>query len=240
MKAQWNIRHHTQAIHSECHPPTIYEGLTLDYFISCLRSIFLVTWSKLFSFMSPDKISHYPEHVYYNSTTQRRTTIFSPDISCNQNHLSLELFQQIISALSPKPSNLLRSMLSRKAFWFSRNNNVTVHRIVCIYQPHTYFQHLENIFDSAYLTGDESSSKSSGKVYFFTHGAWWMTLDFSSRYSEIWAPMTVPPLVNLSSKYLPNLLELLLITVQAFPNASSRLFTSRIFSCSTLLLVCKI
>lgn len=63
-----------------------------------------------------------------------------------------------------------------------------------------------------------------------TYTAWWMTLDFSRRYSEIWAPTTVPPLLNLISRYFPNLLELSLMTVRAFPKASTKLFTSRIFS----------
>lgn len=63
-----------------------------------------------------------------------------------------------------------------------------------------------------------------------------MTLDFSSRYSEIFAPATVPPLVNFISRYLPKRLELSLMTVQAFPKASTRLLTSRIFSWSVRLL----
>ena len=68
------------------------------------------------------------------------------------------------------------------------------------------------------------------------YAAWWMTLDFSSRYSEIFAPATVPPLVNFISRYLPKRLELSLMTVQAFPKASTRLLTSRIFSWSVRLL----
>lgn len=63
-----------------------------------------------------------------------------------------------------------------------------------------------------------------------------MTLDFSSRYSDICAPTTVPPQVNLISRYLPKRLELSLMTVQAFPKASTRLLTRMIFSCSVRLL----
>ena len=63
-----------------------------------------------------------------------------------------------------------------------------------------------------------------------------MTLDFSSRYSEILAPTTVPPLVNFISRYFPKRLELSLMAVVALPNASTRLLTSRIFSCSSRLL----
>lgn len=69
-----------------------------------------------------------------------------------------------------------------------------------------------------------------------SYPAWWMTLLFSSRYSEICAPTTVPPQVNFISRYFPKRLELSLMTVQAFPKASTRLLTSRIFSCSVRLL----
>lgn len=57
-----------------------------------------------------------------------------------------------------------------------------------------------------------------------------MTLDFSSRYSEIFAPITAPVGVNIISRYFPKRLELSLMAVQAFPNASTRGFTWRIFS----------
>lgn len=63
-----------------------------------------------------------------------------------------------------------------------------------------------------------------------TYVACLMTLDFSSRYSDILAPMTAPVGVNFISRYLPKRLELSLIAVQAFPKASTRGFTCKIFS----------
>ena len=69
-----------------------------------------------------------------------------------------------------------------------------------------------------------------------TYVACLMTRDFSRRYSEILAPMTAPVGVNFISRYFPKRLELSLMAVVAFPNASTRLLTSRIFSCSSRLL----
>lgn len=66
-----------------------------------------------------------------------------------------------------------------------------------------------------------------------------MTLDFSRRYSEIFAPMTAPVGVNFISRYFPKRLELSLIAVHALPNASTSGFTCRIFSRSVRLLACK-
>lgn len=71
---------------------------------------------------------------------------------------------------------------------------------------------------------------SDGKGWGGVYAAWWMTRDFSSRYSEILAPTTVPPQVNFISRYFPKRLELSLMAVHAFPKASTRLLTSRIFS----------
>lgn len=68
-----------------------------------------------------------------------------------------------------------------------------------------------------------------------TYVACLMTLDFSSRYSEILAPITAPVGVNFISRYLPKRLELSFIAVQAFPKASTRGFTCRIFSRSVRL-----
>lgn len=68
-----------------------------------------------------------------------------------------------------------------------------------------------------------------------TYVACLMTLDFSSRYSDILAPMTTPVGVNFISRYLPKRLELSLIAVQAFPKASTRGFTCKIFSRSVRL-----
>ena len=65
---------------------------------------------------------------------------------------------------------------------------------------------------------------------YYTYTACFMTLDFSSRYSEIFAPITAPVGVNIISRYFPKRLELSLMAVQAFPNASTRGFTWRIFS----------
>lgn len=69
-----------------------------------------------------------------------------------------------------------------------------------------------------------------------TYMAWWITRDFSRRYSEICAPTTAPEEVNFISKYFPNRLELSFMTVQALPKASTKLFTCKIFSCRVLLL----
>lgn len=69
-----------------------------------------------------------------------------------------------------------------------------------------------------------------------TYRAWWITRDFSRRYSEICAPTTAPEEVNFISKYFPNRLELSFITVEALPKASTKLFTCKIFSCRVLLL----
>lgn len=69
-----------------------------------------------------------------------------------------------------------------------------------------------------------------------TYIACLMTLDFSSRFSDILAPMTAPVGVNFISRYLPKRLELSLIAVQAFPKASTRGFTCKIFSRSVRLL----
>ena len=51
------------------------------------------------------------------------------------------------------------------------------------------------------------------------------TRDFSSRYSDKWAPAMCPSDVKWSSRYFPNRDELLLMIVRAFPNASRRGFT---------------
>ena len=51
------------------------------------------------------------------------------------------------------------------------------------------------------------------------------TLDFSSKYSDKWAPAMCPSGVKWSSKYFPNRDELLLMIVRAFPNASRSGFT---------------
>lgn len=67
------------------------------------------------------------------------------------------------------------------------------------------------------------------------YGACLMTLDFSSRYSDILAPITAPVGVNFISRYLPKRLELSLIAVQAFPKASTRGLTCKIFSRSVRL-----
>lgn len=69
----------------------------------------------------------------------------------------------------------------------------------------------------------------------FTHAACLMTLDFSSKYSEILAPMTAPVGVNFISRYLPKRLELSFIAVQALPKASTRGLTCKIFSRRVLL-----
>jgi len=68
-----------------------------------------------------------------------------------------------------------------------------------------------------------------------TYIACLMTLDFSSRYSDILAPMTAPVGVNFISRYLPKRLELSFMAVQAFPKASTRGFTCKIFSRSVRL-----
>lgn len=83
------------------------------------------------------------------------------------------------------------------------------------------------------LTKRQKKTKKEGSDIYT---AWWMTRDFSSRYSDICAPTTVPPQVNFISRYLPKRLELSLMAVQAFPKASTRLLTSRIFSWSVRLL----
>ena len=72
-----------------------------------------------------------------------------------------------------------------------------------------------------------------------TYEACLMTLDFSRRYSEILAPMTAPVGVNFISRYFPKRLELSLMAVQAFPKASTRGFTCRIFSRSERLFACE-
>lgn len=69
-----------------------------------------------------------------------------------------------------------------------------------------------------------------------TYVACLMTLDFSSRYSDILAPMTAPVGVNFISRYLPKRLELSFIAVQAFPKASTNGLTCRIFSRNVRLL----
>jgi hypothetical protein len=58
------------------------------------------------------------------------------------------------------------------------------------------------------------------------------TRDFSSKYSDICAPVMVPFSSNFSSVYLPNRELLLFMTVRAFPNDSSSGFTWIIFSSS--------
>lgn len=58
-----------------------------------------------------------------------------------------------------------------------------------------------------------------------SHVACLMTLDFSRRYSEIFAPITAPVGVNFISKYFPKRLELSLMAVHALPKASTRGFT---------------
>lgn len=73
------------------------------------------------------------------------------------------------------------------------------------------------------------------RVWRGTYIACLMTLDFSSRYSDILAPMTAPVGVNFISRYFPKRLELSLIAVQAFPKASTRGFTCKIFSRSVRL-----
>lgn len=62
-----------------------------------------------------------------------------------------------------------------------------------------------------------------------TYVACFITLDFSRRYSEILPPITAPVGVNIISRYFPNRLELSLMAVHAFPKASTREFTWRIF-----------
>lgn len=63
-----------------------------------------------------------------------------------------------------------------------------------------------------------------------TYAACFITLDFSRRYSEILAPITAPVGVNIISRYFPKRLELSLMAVHAFPKASTRELTCRIFS----------
>ena len=111
------------------------------------------------------------------------------------------------------------------------------------------------------------------KLWNATYWDWWMTLDFSSRYSDslaerskvstcsnhLWhlksressvaakmpcrkvssPPVTLPLVVKVISRYLPKRLELLLMTVLALPNASTRGFTCRIRSSRLLLGACK-
>lgn len=69
-----------------------------------------------------------------------------------------------------------------------------------------------------------------------TYRGWWITRDFSRRYSEICAPTIAPEEVNFISKYFPNRLELSFIIVEALPKDSTKLFTCKIFSCRVLLL----
>lgn len=81
------------------------------------------------------------------------------------------------------------------------------------------------------LKSNRRKEKSKGSAY----GACLMTLDFSSKYSDILAPITAPVGVNFISRYLPKRLELSLIAVQAFPKASTRGLTCKIFSRSVRL-----